>query len=114
MDFSVLLAAEDLMLDPMDIREIFDAFFEDAEPLLNDGTAALRAGDRRLLSRKMHAFKGAALNLRMEALGNMAAQAEKNETLSEGEAEKLLQAIRVELVTVHSRVAEFYRGQTTR
>lgn len=108
MSYSVLFAAEELMLDPADIREIFAAFFEDATPLLHEGRAALQSGDRELLSRKMHALKGSALNLRMDILGNLALQAEKNESLSATELNEILQSIQSELEQVEANVAAYY------
>lgn len=109
MSYSVTQMAEELMLDPADVREIFDMFFEDAHPLLQEGISALQRGDRQLLSRKMHALKGSALNLRMDRLGNLAAQAEKNETLAVNALVELLTAIQTELEAVEACVNEFYR-----
>ncbi len=109
MSYSVGKMAEELMLDPSDVKEIFEAFFEDAYPLIKDGTAALQAGDRHLLSRKMHALKGSALNLRMDELGNLASQAEKNETLSENELLGLMAKIQAGLEAVEASVNAFYR-----
>ena len=111
MSYSVTLMTDELMLEPSEAREIFDAFFEDAYPLLQEGKAALQAGDGKLLSRKMHTLKGSALNLRMEDLGSMAAQAEKQEELSEPELMELLAAIEVELAAVEKNITAFYKGK---
>lgn len=108
MTYSVQLLAEELSLGPEDLRDIFSAFFEDAEPLLIESAAALQAGDKQLFSRKMHAIKGASLNLRMDDLGNMAATAEKNSELSLPELENMLQAIRIELAKMEGQVNAFY------
>ena len=108
MSYSVEIMTEELMLDPSDVREIFDAFFEDSYPLIKDGIAALQAGDRQLLSRKMHALKGSALNLRMDELGNLASQAEKNETLSVNTLLELMIEIQAGLEAVEASVNAFY------
>ena len=109
MSYSVKVMAEELMLDPSDVREIVEAFFEDAHPLLQEGKAAFQTGDRQLLSRKMHALKGSALNMRMESLGRLAAQAEKNAPFSDPELAEILTAIQNELAAVEASVISFYR-----
>ena len=108
MSYSVKLMTDDLMLEPEEAKEIFDAFFEDAYPLLQEGIAAMQEGDRKASSRKMHALKGSAMNLRMEVLGTLAAQAEKNEALSEAELAEIFSALQVELKAVDESVSAFY------
>jgi len=109
MPYSVKRFTDELMLDPADAREIFDAFFEDALPLLQEGKKAMQEGDRQLLSRKMHTLKGSALNLRMDGLGNLAARAEKGSSLSASELAGILEAVQIELEEVEASVRTFYK-----
>ena len=109
MSYSVKLFTNELMLNPADAREIFDAFFEDALPLLQDGKKAMQEGDRQLLSRKMHTLKGSALNLRMDELGKLAARAEKELSLSDSELAGILDAVQIELKEVERAVCAFYK-----
>lgn len=100
------------MLEPEDIQEIYTAFFEDAGPLLAAGRAALQDDDRTLLGRKMHALKGAALNLRMDEAGHLAEQAEKNTGRSISELEEILELIQLELERLEAAVTGFYKSET--
>ena len=93
------------MLEPEELKEILEAFFEDAPQLLDVGCRASQAGDWQQLSRSMHSLKGAAFNLRMDRLGELAARAEKGGQLSL----QTLQEIRVELGYVEKVFHEYFR-----
>lgn len=97
MPFSVQHAAQDLMMEPEDLQEIFAVFFEDTPLLLEQGKLAWKNTDWLQLSRNMHAIKGAASNLRMNTLGELAARAEKGEHLSPQQLQDLLEELETEL-----------------
>ena len=97
MAYSIDNAASELMLEPEEMKEILEAFFEDAPTLLEQGKQALDDGDWQRLSRTMHALKGASLNMRMDALGASAARAEHAEQLPLSTLQGIIRDIEREL-----------------
>lgn len=97
MAYSIDIAASELMLEPEEMKEILAAFFEDAPGLFEQGKQALQDKDWQRLSRAMHALKGASLNMRMDALGALAAQAEHGEQLPLSTLQGIIQDIEREM-----------------
>jgi len=90
--YSIDHVAAEMMLETEELKEILIAFFEDAPKLIEKGIQAAQTGDRLQLSRSMHSLKGAALNMRMDKLGELANRAETGggvslQTLQEIQAE---------------------------
>ena len=108
MAYSIDTAAAELMLEPDEMKEILEAFFEDAPALLGQGRVAVAESDGAKLSRSMHSLKGAAFNMRMNALGELAARAEKGTHLSSDILQQIMQGIETELLSVKSAFDEYY------
>jgi HPt (histidine-containing phosphotransfer) domain-containing protein len=104
MSYSIDIAADELMLEPEELEEILTAFFEDAPILLEQGWRSFHAGEWRQLSRSMHSLKGAAFNMRMDKLGELAASAEKGGPLTS----QTLQDIQTELIQMERVFREYY------
>ena len=108
MAYSIDTAAEELMLEPDEMKEILEAFFEDAPALLGQGKVAVAEGDSGKLARSMHSLKGAAFNMRMDALGELAARAEKGNHLSADILQQIMQGIDTELLSVKQAFDDYY------
>ena len=97
MKYSIDTAAEELMLEPAEVKEILAIFFEDAPEIFMQGQAALAEQNFYKLARCMHSLKGAAFNMRMNSLGELADQAERCENLPIEKLQLIMNAIDTEL-----------------
>jgi len=93
MSYSFEQVAAELMLEPEELQQILQAYFEDAPDLLANGRMAADRGDWTGLAKNMHSLKGACFNLRLDHLGEMAAQAEGAKGLSQAKLQELFQAM---------------------
>jgi len=76
MVYNPAAAAESLMLEADELKEILDLFFEDADSLLEQVMAALDAQNSKEIIRILHNLKGSAANLRFETIAGIAAKLE--------------------------------------
>lgn len=109
MSYSVEKAATDLMLDPDELKEILEAFFEDAPGMVERGRRAMESQDWENLARSMHSLKGAAFNMRMDVLGELAEMAEKAGQFPRLRQQELLQEIETELKQLAQDVRAYYK-----
>lgn len=107
--FTVESSARELMLEPEDLKEIFEAFFEDAAVVVAEAEEASRKSDTETFRRRMHSLKGSALNLRMDVLGELAQKAEKDGAMV-GETQRgdWLSAISTEVTAAKEIVNRYY------
>ena len=109
MSFTVESSARDLMLEPEDLKEIFEAFFEDAVVVLAEAEEASQNDDTATFCKRMHSLKGSALNLRMDVLGELAKQAEKDgASVGETQRGNWLLAIHTEVTAAKEIVNRYY------
>ena len=107
--FSVESSARELMLETEDLKEIFEAFFEDAVILMEGAERASRDNDGVGFCKNMHSLKGSALNLRMDVVGELAKQAEKEGAgVSAAQRDVWLNAIKKEIALAKEIVDRFY------
>lgn len=117
MTYSVLSVADDFMLEPEELKSIFDTFFDDleiklqqAEIIVSDLTAAPDQKFQELMG-IFHAIKGAAYNLRMNDIGDLsyrletAAKAKESLGLSSqiDELKKMVKQIEVDIKVFYSQ-----------
>ena len=90
-------AAEDMCLDLEEYAELLSGFIEDAATRLVALADGLRDDDREIIENQAHAIKGSALNLRLNSMGETAAELEKaakaGEDLSEYQTNGLEEAL---------------------
>ena len=108
MSFLFEKASAELMLEPEELKEILQAYFEDAPQILAQGRQAADRQDWLGLARSMHAFKGASFNLRLDRLGELASRAEQGNALPLANLFEVLQALEVELRKTETEVADFF------
>lgn len=101
--------AAELLLEPVDLQEIYHDFFAEAELLLQDCKTKAALSDFGELKKIVHALKGMAANLRMEQLVHLLRQAEQEITnrniplISD-----LLDAIALSIEELSRQVSSFY------
>lgn len=101
--------ASELMFTSVELREIFEIYFEEATQLLPDCQAALANQDYVKFSQIMHGFKGASSNLRMQKITSMAEPLEQKAKMG-GSAEITLEllSIQEEINALKEYVDAFY------
>lgn len=99
------------MLEPAELREILQAYFEDAPLMLAQGRQAADRKDWTGLAKSMHAFKGASFNLRLDSLGELASRAEQGNALSTENLVQVLQALEAELHKTETEIADYFARQ---
>lgn len=108
MAYLIEKASTELMLEPEELKEILQAFFEDAPSLIAAGRQAIAVADWSKLARSMHSLKGAAFNLRMEKIGTLAARAEHGDDLSADGLAELMQAMELELRQTKTEIGDCF------
>lgn len=107
-------AAEELMVEPEDLFEIFEAFFSAIDEFFIKCEEALQAGDSTALVKLFHAKKGTSANLRMETARALVLEMEicarKNELES---INKLMGRLKEELVRTRNEVEQYYAAKLT-
>ena len=108
-NYDVEAVADELLLTPEELKEVFSLYFEDTELLVTDCQAAMARTDYNEINKVMHALKGASLNLRMQSLGKLAADVEG---LAKQKAEMALPAylfrIKGEIAAIKTQISAFY------
>ena len=107
---SVLIekASVELMLEPEELHEILQAYFEDAPLMLAQGRRAVDRQDWQELAKSMHALKGASFNLRLDSMGELASRAEQGNELPIANLYEVLQALEVELRKTEAEIADYF------
>jgi HPt (histidine-containing phosphotransfer) domain-containing protein len=112
MSFLIQRACAELMLDPAELKEILQAYFEDAPQMLAQGQQAADSQDWVRLAKSMHALKGASYNLRLERLGELANMAEQGKSLPTAKLREVLQAIQMEMQRAETEIADYFARRT--
>ena len=108
MSYSFEQVAAELMLEPEELQEILQAYFEDAPVLLAKGRMATDRGDWTGLAKSMHSLKGACFNLRLDHLGEMAAQAEDGKGLPQAKLQELFQAMELAMQQMETEAQNYF------
>jgi HPt (histidine-containing phosphotransfer) domain-containing protein len=109
MSYNVKEVAEEFMLSPEELFEIFDVFFVEANEILERCAKAIVVEDYELLKKLFHAFKGSASNLRMTKMYDLLIQLECGAKLSNEELIiQKLSELQEETLVVRNQIAGFY------
>ena len=109
MSYSINQAAEELMLEPEDLKEIFECFFSEADEILPKCEEALEEQDAEMLKENFHALKGSAANLRIKAVSDLALTLENEAKKGNFPAIAVsMSALKKEIVTARVIVNHFY------
>ena len=108
MSFLIEKASSELMLEPDELKEILQAYFEDAPQMLEQGRLAVGRQDWSSLAKNMHSLKGASYNLRLDRLGELASLAEQGNTLTIAKLNEVLQAIELEMRNTEAEIAAYF------
>jgi len=76
MKYDVEVAADELMLTTEELKEIFEYYFDDAVECVASCYTANSKRDYITVAKKIHALKGASMNLRMDEIIGMAIELE--------------------------------------
>lgn len=114
LNYNVEEIAEELMLTVEEIREIYDAFFEDAAEIMRYCRETAAGSDCPGLAKKMHALKGMALNLRMTELADVALAIERSAKDGTGARAGQLEHLPLLIANLRGQVDLFYRKQSAR
>ena len=109
MTYSVTRTASELMLEPQDLKAVFEVFFLSTSAKITESRTFLHSGDLKALSRSMHALKGLALSLHMISIGELAAIAERADSLSPEALLEILDQLEKELKVIQKEVQAFYK-----
>lgn len=109
MSFTIETTAKELMLEPDELKEIFEAFFEDAVDVMAQAEQAVKEDDMKAFAKRMHSLKGSALNLRMEVIGEIARKAEKEAPAGRAEREGILRDLQQEIEAARQVVTAYYQ-----
>lgn len=108
MSFLLEKATAELMLEPDELKEILQAYFEDAPQMLEQGRLAVGRQDWSSLAKNMHSLKGASYNLRLDRLGELASLAEQGNALTIAKLNEVLQAIELEMRNTEAEIAAYF------
>lgn len=109
MTYSITHVAKLLMLEPPDLKNVFDVFFRSAEGKIEESRRFLITGDFAGMARSMHAIKGIALSLHMISIGELATMAERTDSLSTDALCEILDQLEEEVRDVRETVQMFYK-----
>ena len=76
MNYNINDVAKEMMIESEDLREILEMFILEAGKILAQCEEEYVAANADSLAKHFHALKGSALNLRINSIGNLAAQLE--------------------------------------
>ena len=112
MGYDVKSVAEEFMLSPKDLFEIFDVFFVESDDILEKCSKAIAVEDYELLSKLFHALKGSASNLRMTKMCELLVQLECGAKLSNKELiVQSLSELHEEALLLKNQIAKFYENE---
>ena len=101
--------AAELMLDPEDLGEVFEAFFDETQEMLLKCEKALKNNDYQTLKKIFHSLKGSSANLRMKTLNELAVALEDgSNSFDQGLIEGSLPDLQKELTFLQEQVKNFY------
>lgn len=111
MNYDVKAAAEELMLTPDEMKEVYELYFDEAEELLTACQAAMEEKNDTKLAKALHALKGSSNNLRMNEIGQIALAMEKQAVAGEAaQAMQQLPELRDKIDAMKDFVHAFYAG----
>lgn len=109
MSYDVKEVAEEFMLSPEELFEIFETFFIESNDILEKCTKAIVVEDYELLKKLFHAFKGSAANLRMNKINELLIDLEVGAKKSDKELIILgLSKVQEEALLVKYQITKFY------
>ena len=111
MSYSFEQVAAELMLEQEELQEILQAYFEDAPVLLANGRIAADKENWAGLAKSMHSLKGACFNLRLNHLGEMAAQAEDGKGLSQAKLQELFRAMELAMQLMETEAQNYFAAE---
>ena len=109
--YCVQEVAQDLGLEPEDLKEIYESYFEETHEMLGQWEVLWETKDTDQLAKLFHGLKGASNNLRMNELGELAKRGE--ELAKAGIQDSILEIMeqfQQELQRIERLVTEFYQG----
>jgi HPt (histidine-containing phosphotransfer) domain-containing protein len=107
--YDVNRVAQELGLEPEDLKDVYDIYFEETAEALEKCEHALQAKEEEELGKLFHGLKGAANNLRLEAMGNMAKSGEeRSKERAFAQIVDLLTGLRQEMAVMRQQVEAFY------
>lgn len=77
MHYDIAMVAKEIMIEPEDLQEILEIYIQDAGNILSQCEKEYAAQNAGALAKLFHALKGSSLNLRLNNIGSLAAQLEK-------------------------------------
>ncbi|WP_027363895.1 Hpt domain-containing protein [Desulfotruncus alcoholivorax] len=109
MVYKVPDAAADIMVDPEDLKEVYEIYFDESRKNLSACCAALAKGDWKGVAKLAHAVKGASSNLRIHSIRYLAELLELHAKSGKTEAiSVLLLALCKEFDTVRTEVQRYF------
>lgn len=107
--YDIKYVANDLLLEPTDLQDIYCDFFQEAAVLLGGCEEKMTALDFNGMRQDIHAVTGMAANLRMVQLVQLTRQTEQELMQQNGASlRSLLGAIRREIEALREQVNRFY------
>lgn len=108
-EYSIQTVAEELGLEPEDLKDIYDSYFEETREMLGQWRELWEKSDTEQLAKLFHGMKGASNNLRMDELGELAKEAEGLCKAKTPEAiPSLMEPFEREFAELEAFVQEFY------
>ena len=93
------------------MKGMLELFFMSASKKIDESKTFLQFGDLSGFTRDKHALKGLAFSLHMNRLGELAAEAERGESLAQALLQEILGRIEAELQEIRKSVDAFYQGK---
>lgn len=86
MDYQIDKIASEIMLDPHDLQEVYELFFEECKEALAQCRQVLQECDYNALRQIFHGLKGASANLRIELINNLTKKLEEAARLNDAQS----------------------------
>ena len=107
-------AAEELMVEPEDLFDIFGTVFSEIDDFFIKCEEALRVKDSIALAKLLHAKKGIFANLRMEVARTLVVEMEIHAKKSElNPISKLMGRLKEELERTRNEIEQYYAAKLT-
>lgn len=111
MDYQVRLVADELLVSPEDLKEVYDSFFPETMDILAECESALQAANANLLRQRFHALKGSTANLRMNNMSALAKSLEIFALAADMDAiARELPSFRQRFELIKEQVETFYKS----
>ena len=104
MDYNINEVANDLMVEPDDLREVYEAYFIESAEIISEIKTALEDNDSIKLKKMFHSLKGSSANLRMDVVADLARNMEQSA------GKNNLDTIRLQMSRVENEISELQQG----